>query len=80
MNSKIILILFPFLCVCCCANAQGGECLHSFQLGDHVARQQVTYKINDGTGAGLHWDLSDLDVINESSSVEYMEDEHVLLG
>ena len=80
MNSKIILILFPFLCVCCCANAQGGECLHSFQLGDHVARQQVTYKINDGTGAGLHWDLSDLDVINESSSVEYMEDENVPFG
>ena len=77
MNSKIILILFPFLCVCCCANAQGGECLHSFQLGDHVARQQVTYKNFDGTGAGLHWDLSDLDVISESSSVEYMEDENL---
>ena len=80
MIRKKIHILIVSLCVCCCANVQGRECLHSLQLGDHVDRQQVTYKIFDGTGAGLHWDLSDLDVISESSSVEYMEDESLPYG
>lgn len=61
------------LCICLSTDAQQVTNAHAFRIGDNLERQQATYRQFGKQEKNARWDLSDIELSDNLSVVEFTE-------
>lgn len=71
------------LCICLSTDAQQVTNAHAFRIGDKLERQQATYRQFGKQEKNARWDLSDIELADNLTLVEFTEnplDEHGIIA